>query len=81
MATNQNLLDDGLMDEEEEEEGELISEEECNNQLLEAARTSNVEQLEYWISKKANINFMKDGWNPILWAACNGNEQIIRILI
>lgn len=24
---------------------------------------------------------MKDGWNAILWAACNGNEQIIRILI
>jgi|TARA_B110000285_G_C15036981_1_gene569847 ankyrin repeat protein len=24
---------------------------------------------------------MKDGWNPLLWAACNGDEQVIRILI
>jgi ankyrin repeat protein len=68
-----NKLDDGF-DEDEEEEGEIISEEECNNQLLEAARTNDAEQVELWLSKKANINFMKDGWNPILWAACNGNE-------
>ena len=73
-------LDDGL-DEEEEEEGEIISEEERDGNLLEAARTNNVEQLELWLSKKANVNFMKEGWNPLLWAACNGNEEIIRILI
>ena len=73
-------FDDGL-DEEEEEEGELISEEERDGNLLEAARTSNVEQLELWISKKANINLMKEGWNPLLWATCNGNEEVIRILI
>jgi ankyrin repeat protein len=24
---------------------------------------------------------MKDGWNSILWAACNGNEEVLRILI
>lgn len=23
----------------------------------------------------------KDGWNPLLWAARNGNEEIVRILI
>jgi hypothetical protein len=24
---------------------------------------------------------MKAGWNPLLWAACNGNEAVVRILI
>lgn len=28
-----------------------------------------------------NVIFEKDGWNPLLWAACNGNEEIVRILI
>lgn len=23
----------------------------------------------------------KNGWNPLLWAACNGNEDIVRLLI
>ena len=23
----------------------------------------------------------KNGWNPLLWAACNGNEEIVRLLI
>jgi len=23
----------------------------------------------------------ENGWNPLLWAACNGNEDIVRILI
>ena len=78
MATNENP---DFMDDEEEEEGELISQDTCNAEFLEAARTNNVEELEKWISKKADINYMKDGWNAILWAACNGNEQIIRILI
>ena len=27
------------------------------------------------------ILYEKDGWNPLLWAACNGNEEIVRALI
>jgi len=23
----------------------------------------------------------KDGWTPLLWAACNGNEEVVRMLI
>jgi ankyrin repeat protein len=26
------------------------------------------------LDKKANALFKKDGWTPLLWAACNGNE-------
>ena len=33
------------------------------------------------LDKKANALFKKDGWTPLLWAACNGNEQIVRALI
>jgi len=31
--------------------------------------------------KQTNPNTEKDGWNPLLWAACNGNEEIVRLLI
>ena len=27
------------------------------------------------------MNFEEDGWNAILWAACNGNEKLVRVLI
>jgi ankyrin repeat protein len=33
------------------------------------------------LEKEANPLFEKDGWNPLLWAACNGNEEIVRILL
>ena len=32
-------------------------------------------------NKQTNPNTEKDGWNPLLWAACNGNEEIVRLLI
>jgi ankyrin repeat protein len=31
--------------------------------------------------KQTNALTEKDGWNPLLWAACNGNEDIVRLLI
>jgi ankyrin repeat protein len=34
-----------------------------------------------WLDKKASPLFMQDGWNPLLWASCNGNEEIVRALI
>jgi ankyrin repeat protein len=27
------------------------------------------------------VVFEHEGWSPILWAACNGNEDIVRLLI
>ena len=75
------MLDDGGLDDDEEEEVEELSQEELDNGLLEAARTSNMEQLMHWLGKKANPQYTKDGWNPLLWAACNGNEEIVRVLI
>jgi ankyrin repeat protein len=31
--------------------------------------------------KQANPAVEKDGWNPLLLAACNGNEDIVRLLL
>ena len=29
----------------------------------------------------ADVNAEENSWNPLLWAACNGNEDIVRMLI
>lgn len=33
------------------------------------------------MDKGASSNYEEDGWNPLLWASCNGNEKIVRTLI
>ena len=82
MTDKNGLMDDGgLDDDDEENEEEEPSQEEADCGLLEASRTGNMEQIHFWLSKKANTAFMKDGWNPLLWAACNGDEAVVRVLI
>ena len=72
----------GELDESDDEsnEGE-IPEEERNNGLLDACRENNTEEATKWLELKANALYEKEGWNPLLWAACNGNEEIVRKLI
>ena len=79
--TDKNAYDEGLDNSDEENEEEEPSQEEADCGLLEASRTGNMEQIHFWLSKKGNPSFMKDGWNPLLWAACNGDEAVVRILI
>ena len=64
-----------------EQEEEETPQEEKDNALLQACRENNVEETMLQLSKGANPLFEKDNWNPLLWAACNGNEQIVRALI
>jgi len=33
------------------------------------------------INLRAEVNYEENGWTPLLWAACNGNEDIVRLLI
>ena len=33
------------------------------------------------IKNGADVQYEENGWNSLLWAACNGNEDIVRILI
>ena len=65
---------------EESQEDEIPPEELADN-LLAACRENRVEDVVFWLSKDANPLVEKDGWNPLLWASCNGNEQIVRALI
>ena len=65
-------------DEEEEEE---IPQEEKDKALLEACRESKIDEVIAQLEKEANPLYEKDGWNPLLWASCNGNEEIVRILL
>lgn len=47
--------------------------------MLLAAKNNNVEDVEIWLDKGGHPLFERDGWNAVLWAACNGNEELIRI--
>jgi len=49
--------------------------------LLKAARENNDEEVKEWLEKRANPCYEEDGWNALLWASCNGNEDIVRALI
>ena len=70
-------------DEEQEEEEEEKTVEECEELILAAIKANSVEDLEEALTHtNANVNFKdKNDWTPILLAAANGQEEIIRVLI
>ena len=65
----------------EEEEEEQISQEQLDDLLLKACKENDIENAQLYLSKNASPTVEKDGWNPLLWAGSNGNEQIVRMLI
>ena len=76
-----DMIDDNDDGDEEEVEDEM-DEQTKNEMLLKACKENNHEEVEYYLSIHASPTCQdKDGWTPLLWAACNGNEQIVRILI
>jgi len=77
------LKDDLIEDDEENEEEpeEEMKEEEKNERLIKACKENNYEEAQYFIQLQAMPTCEKDGWTPLLWAAMNGNEQIVRLLI
>jgi ankyrin repeat protein len=70
-----------VSDSDEESQEEEISQQELNDNLLLACRENRIDDVKLWLDKKASALYEKDGWNPLLWAACNGNEEIVRLLI
>lgn len=72
---------EGSVGSEDEDPEEEISEEEKGMNLLQACRDNKYEDVMFWLEKRAVATFEKDGWNPLLWASCNGNEKIVRELI
>ena len=78
MADNKSASDD---DYSEEEEVKQLSQEEKNSMLLTAVKDNNLEGTQEALELGADYNYEEGGWNPLLWAACNGNEDIVRLLI
>lgn len=59
-----------------------MDKETLDNGLLTACRENNVEDALMYLSKKdTNPMFEKENWTPLLWAACNGNEELVKALI
>ena len=66
---------------EDSEEKEEMSQGEKDLTLLKAVKENDLEMAEDLLNKQASPTFMQDGWNALLWAACNGNEDMVRLLI
>lgn len=68
-------------DDEEEPQEEELKQEQLDQFLLDSCKENDAEMAAHWLAKHASPTFEKDGWNPLLWAANNGNEEIVRLLI
>jgi len=69
-------------EESDEESGESdIDEEQLNNQFLDACRENRTEEIIAMLNgkhkTKINVNYEKETWNPLLWASCNGNVELV----
>ena len=71
--------DDEFTDEDEEKQ---MSQQQKDEILMKAVKENNYEGVFEALTKlNADPCVEENGWNPLLWAACNGNEDIVRILI
>ena len=71
----------GSSDEDDSDKEPALTEEEVNNLFLEAVKQNDLVEAQNYLAMAANVCYEKDGWNPLLWAACNGNEDIVNLLI
>jgi len=69
-----------VSDDDDEESEDEMPQTELDDNLLKACKEDNVEEAVQWLDKKADPTFTKDGWNGVLWAACNGSHELMRIL-
>ena len=58
-----------------------LKQEQKDELLLKACKENNYDESAHWLAKQASPTCERDGWNPLLWAASNGNEEIVRLLI
>ena len=68
-------------DDDEENQVEEIKQETKDEMLLKACKENNLEEAQNWLAKGGSPICEKDSWNPLLWAASNGNEEMVRLLI
>jgi len=65
----------------EEDEEKQMTQPERDALLMTAVKENNYENVTEALKIGADPCVEENGWNPLLWAACNGNEDIVRILI
>lgn len=70
-------------DDEDEEENQVeeLKQEQKDEFLLKACKENDIEEAQVWLTKQASPICERDSWNPLLWAASNGNEDLVRLLI
>lgn len=68
-------------DDEEENQVEKLTQEQKDELLLKACKENNLEEAQVWLADQASPICERDSWNPLLWAASNGNEEMVRLLI
>jgi ankyrin repeat protein len=78
-ATPAGLLAGGSS--EEEEENTKMSQDDMDKGLLQAVKEDDFEKVYFFLREGAATSYEADGWNALLWAARNGNEDIVRELI
>ena len=64
-----------------ENEEQKLTPEQKNSMLLTAVKENDIVTAEQAIGLGADVNAEENNWNSLLWAACNGNEDIVRMLI
>ena len=77
-ATPAGLLAEGSSEEEQETK---MSQEDLDKGLMQAVKDDDLEKVTEFLSLQALPSYEVDGWNALLWAARNGNEDIVRELI
>jgi ankyrin repeat protein len=66
----------------DEESEEKMPPEEVDARLLQATKDGNIDLVKEYLTMGGNVSTTDpSGWNPILWASCNGNEEIVKLLI
>lgn len=68
-------------DDSDEVEEVQISQAERDASLMKAVQANDFDAVVDAIKNGADVQYEENGWNSLLWAACNGNEDIVRILI
>lgn len=71
------------LDDEEEDEVEVNIEDESKKFLNLVRENKTEEALEQFEKYKGKIieNYEVENWNALLWASCNGNEEIVNLLL
>ena len=77
----QEVSDNDDYDDSDEEKQEEMSQDEKNKNLLAFVKSGDLTNATNMITAGADPCYEENAWNPLLWAACNGNEDIVRLLI